>query len=621
MAEGSEKATGNGTAAVIDAVPVSSPNMDGETDLPVQRTVTTVDKLSLRPKRGRPPGSVSQQARTKNLCVELINGAVGDSKFQISCERRAPGLLQIGNAIPQGPVSAIREYLEQQHGPGVYVLKVTEDGIIIPQAEGGSCELRIEGKSPEVQNSEAVKEQSEKAKLLKLKVAEAEAEAELKRTQRKIEREEVEAKREAKDAEESPTVARIAELESKLEAALKPKPSEWTLDKIAVLLTAAAPIIQLFIPKKDDSIKEVLQTINQTNKETNEKLIRLLEKKEEKGGDKDAFEIFRMLRKELKDEEKDKQAWLEKMTPRNDDDIEIDPNNIWGSLAAAGVKGIIHLFKTGGPGMVEAIQTIAANVGKKPEQLTDADTAAVQRAIAESAAAEKRRPLQLPPQQQVQRAPLGPPRPLQLPQRMNAPANGVPPQAPAAVLNKPSGESPPGATAQTLPTGTPPTIVEQPAVAPVVAGDTTIPESIPDSSATASSTGSSVAPFKLANPKLEDDLVLEINKSVEDMVIDIESGRMVRGAALVWIDDSLDRWNTDFLKYLATIESHMERYKVIRSKASADSLEKLDNALMEAAKKLDADKPGESTYLWNNFHNSFEVLTRAFLEQQKERKT
>lgn len=624
MAETGQKETANGTsAALLEPTPVPSPNIEGETEQPIQRTVTTVDKLQVKAKRGpgRPVGSGSQQLATRparDKCAVLIDSSVGDPSYRITCEKRSPELKQIGDEIPQGPMSEIQSFLEHKYGSGSYRLTVMQDGIVIPPLEGGSCEIRIASKSTEPEVSTTIKEQSEKAKLLKLKVTEAEAEAELARTRRRIEKEEADAKREAKDAEVSPVLAEIAELKAKLEEATKPKESPWTIEKIAVLIGALAPIIQMFKPQKDDSIEKVLNTINETNRQTNEKLIKLLEQKSEKKSDEfGIFELYNRVKKDVREEQKALDDRLEKIlaTRGGDDDDEVDPNNVWGSLMALGVKGIIKYVKSGqaGAAVTEAIARISAEAGKRPEDLTAADEAKVQAAIATAAAEEKAKrqqlpvPIQRPPVQQQPQRPIVLPPPIRLQQ----------PQRVGTV----TGEKP-GPTAQAPQAGTPPTKVEQNAVGPVAPEQKPIEAAAPvvGSAGAEQSIPVVAAPsFKLSTPELEEDLVLEIEKSIKDMIQDIGSERVLRGS-LVWIDEALDRWNMDFLKHLESTPSHMERYKIIRSKVKPKLLEELDTALMNAANKADAERTGESKYLWNNFHNSFEVLIRAFAERRKEQK-
>jgi hypothetical protein len=421
-------------------------------------------------------------------------------------------------------------------------------------------------------------------------------------------RNEIERERERDRAEgnkmNETVMATLAEMRREIQDA-KAAPKGPTILEI---LTAATPLISAYITaqsSKGSEFKDALNLIIETNKAQQTMQLEQLKEMRETAQrliDKQASNPMDQVKMILDLQSHARKETLEMIEAARgndggDDEINIDPNNVTGSLFAEGVKALISAFKSGGP---EIVKMIASRVGKPPEQVTETDLAALSQRL-QHMPAQPQQPRQFMPPQEPRALPLRPqahPSPATVGATLSAPPVQFNPadlgQAAGAAVQKPTVDA---VAIPATQTEIPSSQSNEPA-APV-----TIPEAKQDAEPTPAPTetltietqgnvGISTGPGTVVTPTQvlpvtpvapvavdadlhEADLREHVDVCLRQyMLVDLQTER----AEHEWQLYAAQKFHRDFLMKLVLLESNEQRMAVLKSKA--------DPALMAEIERL-----------------------------------
>jgi hypothetical protein len=370
------------------------------------------------------------------------------------------------------------------------------------------------------------------------------------------------------------------------------------------------------IAKPQDSTKDIAMMMIENNKssiamqiEQMKELRTTLEK--QAGNPQEQMKFYMSLQQQG---EERAMKMMEYMNPPEKDDVEIDPSNVWGSLAAEGVKTLISAFKSGGP---EIIKMIASRVGKPAEQVTEGDLANLAQRLhhVPPVAAPVRQAQQFLPNPQ-------PSRPLPVasnpPERFDPLAPTVQPKT--VTVNKP------------VPSTELPQEVALPSAPPTGTGP--LPGEVPIATVSADSTGVSAAPVVQASPaastsqqttaippqdplaRIEDplglsreelaDLIAEVDYCLRNhMVVDLKGEKPEH----YWPQYAFENWPKSFKMALVLAETVEEKMNFVRKYADP----KLCDEILTIWKKPGSVNEYIFGLAWNSVFTTL-VMTPAATE-------
>ena len=518
-----------------------------------------------------PPLPTHQPSAHESPCAALINekGRSGDASYTLRVLRVGTRRdKQVDEVLPIMTIVDLKKHLAANFGPGNWRIHPQHDGQALNEPY---CLLQInigEAECPapaeESEDSNPLQNEKRRTQLLREKKLQMEAELDLKKT-------ELEHKQLISGAADSPLQKTIDTLAKQIEdlkrANEKPQKTlgEQLLEAMPILTPLIAALAPLLKREKDTSMAEAIKEMSHqqerqadrqreqqkeflhTLEKMNEKVLETVKEKSSKHGD--ILETIKVIR-ELNEE----------FSPPREEEFDIDPNNVTGSIVAGGIKALINAFRTGGPQIASAIAQAAAVLHKTPETLTQSDIPAIENELRRSLP----NPQPLPPQ--VRRPapmPRTTPAPIPFPQQ---PVPSLPPN-PTVSLETP-----------------PPHQAEQAAVA------VNPPERKPK-------TKEEIA-----------DLVARIEVSFDHMALDITSGRMIKDS-FDWVEDAIHDWPDDYLAYLARIPNPVTRMSDISRRAQAKYDATVQLALAEGQTKYGSD-------IYTKFYQSFDHLIAAWTELQ-----
>jgi len=538
------------------------PESNGQADHPEAPATTTQVVINTVPAPAKPvnrtpaekPTDYSHLGLNGKTCASFINDIFDKPEladYKVGVTRIAPSYMENIEIPPRGPIEDILTCLRESVGPGTYRVRVYDGNGWHVQGSRGTITVKIgqnEGqyagpnipfprdaqggirqdddeatrlRKERVVIDETIQTETKREQLKRLKET-AEREAEMKLSQP------VESLKEELRAQRETFKEELRAMRDEL------KSSQNKLD-LPALLTALAPVLTVVLAKpvaeKGGDIKDFVAMMAEMNKQSAQSstammtqlqgmVIELIGKKAD--NPETMFKTMMDMRREGREEAKE----MFEMMNKNDDDFDVDPNNVWGSIAAGGIKALINAFKHGGP---QIMQMIASRVGKPATQVTEADLGELQRKIEQ---------LPPPPQQAALPAPTS-----QAPVMFNpAPANESitgPAQVQPPIISSPNG------TAQ------------QPVMEPT-------PEASP------------LPPVPEGLDAVETDLRHSINEVIQDfLLMDIKAERPEHD----WPFMAVKSWHRSFLKELADAPSGFDRMKLIRIKANPALMKQVDDAL------------------------------------------
>ncbi len=436
-------------------VPVAEPtNGNGHSVPMVNRTVTTTDRVQV-PARTVQTGGMSYPSTTKQL-VDWVaqNGA---ENFRVGVQRTKP-FVSIIPDVPQGPWDAVvakcQEFGEGIYDVTVYVrpkngngseryalpVKATERVQVTAQFgpsldeyknispnAPGATRGRF-GADPEIDATtrEVVKTRQER-ELFKAKV-------ELEEEKESVEHRRAEKAHKATQGPNDAMARLVEDLRRSNEqmmlklAELANKPHEKS--DFPAIIAALAPILAVMLKPKEPEIgiKEILALVNADKKGDREHETSMLKMlMEQKLNPPNPLNQFREFR-EMMDE-------FDGGRDRGGDDVQVDPNNILGSLLAMGINAVRELAKNPAMGAV-----VERALNKPAAQATQEDIDRAQRQLG----MQRKPALALPPLDNA--PPVVPPvRPQRPPQKMPPPVEiGVVPVPQVTPLAPHSSPSPTG---------------------------------------------------------------------------------------------------------------------------------------------------------------------------------
>lgn len=348
-------------------------------------------------------------------------------------------------------------------------------------------------------------------------------------------------------------------------------PTEPVSKQLAALLTAASPILAPVIeaiaktrltpqePQKAidplESAMKLLQALGtqQETKQAHE--VKLLDKLLDSRLNAPTDNLAAI--REAEERSESRMMWLweqaEKARERaernsnngSDDDLNLDPNNLWGSGVVALIRGLYTLVKEGGPAMA---QLISAHVQKPADQITPQDLAPL---------AERLQQLPRPTQRQL---PVATNPPQRRPQQQQQPAfqptaavwqtldgANAPPQPPPVI---PNADSPhvPSSTAVIPSAAMPP----QAPIAPI-----SPPSSVPLAPPVAAPTIVLNAPpdAVVTGADLVDDMRQDVELTVKDIIIDCRQQREEH----TWHDAAFRTWPKALKEQFAQVGASQSR--------------------------------------------------------------
>jgi len=497
--------------------------------------------------------------------------------YQLSCHQSLPaGAPAFSGELPQGPYDDVVEYLKSYAIQNGFPDSAFRIGVVLmPSNRLVTSHILKFGNAKNI-----------------LKGIEQDQDPELLEKERELKKVKIDAQINAEVKRNNPTPP-PAEDPMKLVISMQKQQSEQTNSLVAALAPvlaalvskpAAAPAnndsLAMIAKMQADSTAMMMKMMMDSQQTTTNLFVKMMEMNGNKKSDAMGMpELFKMMREMKEDIREDFQAAL----PRDDDDVEVDPKNISGSLLAYGIKGLIHLFKTGGPAVAAAVAQIAASAGKNPNELTDADEPAIRAALNI------------------------PPAPKQL-TTAAAPKPAAPkPPAPRRLINMP----PPKTLEQ----------LKQPVPLPElddgdkVMEEQRVPDSavawlprppVPEPPAPAAPVAAEETPA--TSEIMRHDLEGELLLSLDTMIADIRSGRIERGAP-TWVEEACTRWHKEFLDKLCAIEAPVERMKAVMQIVGAKAWSPVDVAL--------ADASVSSSGCHYQFFMSFDTLKEVWLASKE----
>lgn len=453
---------------------------------------------------------------TDQMIRKLIDDIYRFNKYdfyQFSVAQSLPaGAATFSGELPQGPYEDVMEYLKSYAIQNGFPDAAFRIGVVLMPANKlvtsfilkfGAAKNILKGIEAD-QDPELIEKEKE---LKKVKI-ESQINAELKRNAP------------APVEKEDPM---------RLVMTMQKQQSEQTNALVAALAPVVAALVSKPAPAPASNNNELLAMMMKMQNDSNkmmmdaqtrqtELLVKMMETNKKPEGGMDMFKMFEMMRAMKEDIREDFQA----AQPRDDDDIEVDPKNITGSLLAHGIKGLVHLFRTGGPAVAAAVAQVAASAGKRPTELTDADEPAVRAAL------------------------------------------NIPPAPPQIAMEKPKTQQKPR----------PSNIVNMPAPKTLdeLQRQTAQPVPIP-----------ALPETEEKKVLMQNDLEGELLLSLDTMIADIASGRIEREMP-TWVEEACARWHKDFLDKLCNISAPVARMEEVKKIVGADAWSKVDVALAEANK-------------------------------------
>jgi hypothetical protein len=598
------------------AIPNDDPEKsdDGTETMLIGKT----QEVKVLPRAASDNPAVSRKLPSKHPCADLIDNIAAKhlTDYQIRAIRLSPKYQEIpSDDIPQGPTSDIQTVLRDSFGDGVYRIRIAQNSVDV-EGERGCMIMSIGASNANVGRAGGnAKEESETVKAAREKTIEerekkAQAEAVLDRERVELERQKM-VRQYEREEKHDPLLREIDALKEKLREQNQRPAAPDPIDSIVKL----APLLAVL--KGDGGgtgLSEAMKEMARANERIAERQERQMEKmmtamkemqqsqldairktSEGQNGVGSAIKLIREmngLREEMG------------LGQQSSDEPDIDPNNIWGSIAAVGIKGIYKLFTTGGPELQRAIATVASNIGRTPDNITESDRDALERELAEQMQARRPR-LAAPAAQQQQQprpqpvrrapAPLPPPIPrnvVQMPVRKQA--EPTPQQAEQNVAEPPVSAAP---LAPEVPAPAPSSAPSEPVVAPNPPAESS--DDIADNATL-----------------LEDDIRQEVDAAGEVMLQDILSGRIEAGTC-VWMEQALERWPRNFKDAMCAQDNNMGMRKLVIEKMNPKLWERIETALCAEFDRLEAKQKSTGTYVTNNFLASFGWFAQAWREMAK----
>jgi hypothetical protein len=220
---------------------------------------------------------------------------------------------------------------------------------------------------------------------------------------------------------------------------------------------------------------------------------------------------------------------------RGQDDPDIDPNNIWGSVLAQGVGALVKMFREASPHIA---QMIAGKVGKPAEQVSDADLAQLHAKLSALPDAPQHQLAAPPPAPRVQ------PQPRPAPPQASTIGTGFPPAA-ESIFSEDE-------------------LNFAPTIQPPPPGLSTQPESAPPPQPVDSGSPQQEGEVSL-DQKVELDLVEKINEVISEyMLVDLKTQRQDHD----WPHLANELWGKDFKDKFAAAFEHADRIKMLKEKAN-----------------------------------------------------
>lgn len=535
-------------------------------------------------------------------------------------------------------VENIRKYLTNKYplekGPYQYNLQVLNNGVVMNQF--GELAMHIgDSRSAPPAGSISESDETDPVKAKKKKVEEKKQDIAL----TALEAEHAEVRKKAEAQQVSPLERELADLKKKndeLERRLD-RPQESSVDQLVKLAPLLAVLVPLFKREPDTAMAEAIKEMARTNEKNAERaavaqkeMIQTMASMQEKQlaaiaktSDNDPFAMLRKV-KQIQDDFFPPQ--------QQDSELDLDPNNILGSIAVAGIKGLYALARSGGPELKAIIGQITANMGKTPETVGPQDQAALDQELdkmlearrVQKLATQPRQalPVPQPPQQRTQQAPLRrnvvhmPPRPPSA-QQIAVP---LPPPAPRVRAENVSTEPPMSEVQQPPPSSRPGAATVPHSQIPETIIDTMVPDSPAAPSLETPPPQAQQAEIQEersddAAALLEDDIRKEVEACSDTMLQDILSGRTASGATHRWIDEALESWPRDFKENLLTLSGgHIQVMRAIQEKMIPATWDKIQDALAAESNRRESAQPGQGAYVHNNFFNSFAQLLLGWKE-------
>ena len=577
----------------------------------------------------------------ENPCAALINAmAMNPSAYagvRIKIQQLSPKTFELDKETPVGlTVGDIKHWLGSNYGSGVYLLTLERDGAEIEGPQGKLTLRDVRAPNDEgglqILDEDPVKRAKAQTQLKGEEKRQAEIELEQRRIELSKAKLDSEAKREADKEKSDPVMAIIAELkkekeslERKLETAAHTKPADSLTDQLVKLTPVLALLMPLLKREPDTGVADALKEIARSSEKNAERQERAQEKN---------IEAMRLMNEKvletLKDSKKTTGGLAEMITTirsirelgdefgpaRDRDELDIDPNNIWGSLAVTTIKGIHSLFKNGSPVIQKAIEDATKNINRTPETLTEDDQGALDREIErqmliQNKVRQKQRALAAGPtaraaKPQAASASKEPPAALPLleaPQRFEIASN--PPEPYLFPQNEEEEVSEPVLENQETDSPT----QSQPETPAPAAAEPEIPTVATE-------------PLPELSEIMLDDAVKEVEATTQTMAQDILSGRVFSAdtnAPMRWIEEALDIWPEPYKDKLLELgaNSYLAIVRDVKEKAGTE-WDKVLEALYHEGNKRDAIKPRDGQYVYNNFHASFQTFIAAWKVRKAE---
>lgn len=494
--------------------------------------------------------------------------------YQLSVEQSLPaGAPRFSGEVPQGPYEDIVEYLKSYAVQNGFPDSAYRIGVVLMPSNKlvASHILKFGNAKKLLQSFEAENDPElvEKEKELKKVKLDAQINSELRRNAPPL------------VPEKDPMATVIA---------MQKQSSENTNALVAALAPVLAAIVSKPAPAPAPAQNnEMLMMMMKMQQDMNIKMMEMQQAntkilmeatKKQSGGDMDIFKMMELM-------EKMKNSIREDLSyGQPDDDIDIDPNNIGASLAVHGIKGLISLFKTGGPAIASAIAQVAASVGKNPTELTEADEPAVRKALNIPPA---------PPQiASTAQQPRSQPRVIQNPVRQ---------QSRPSIMDLPA----PKTLEQ---------IVDEVAADEVATSQAAMEET-PAASPNVVQMTPALPQTEETKALMKNDLEGEILLSLDTMIADIRSGRIAREVP-TWVDEACARWHKDFLNNLCKIEAPVDIMKKVKEVVGVKAWSPVDIALAEVSAGLDGPVHYQFYMTFGVLKEMWAVVNMAAAEQKKE---
>lgn len=539
--------------------PVTNPLADAAVVGTIHRTTTVVDRQNIvpnAPANGTPRGlrlSPEQEwptatlLRTETEARALVDRIFNNNRtfdYNIKVTRFIPGYTELTDA-PQGPTKDVDEYVKHHAGreAGAYRVSVYHiSGALVAQYRLTHGNLGTQGAPIDnpLSNPEVAAKQ-----------------AELKSV-------EIDEKIQAIKGGGNQIQLLMQQMNQQNQALLQAIAAQKT--DIAPIISALAPALTAILSKpKDDGMEKMFAVLMkmQTDAMTaaredrkfmaevqakqTEMMMKAIADKKSGGGEMNMMQMMQLMRDMKNDIRED----FERMLPKDDDDVNIDPNNLWGSIAAEGIGGVIKAFKSGSPAAMSAIAAVLSNMGKRsPAELTDADIPALQAELQRKG-------------YNVHIAPSAPQLPIApAPNIPHAPVN-VPARTVAAP--QPVGEMPP------------PNFIRRTPVQPSLPSESLeTPPPLADVEA--------AEPVPTTDEILKEDLRQELDLSIDMMIADIHAGRINRDEP-TWTENAVTRWHESFLNELEMAGSPSDVMEAVKKVVGAAAWNRVDVALKEVAEK------------------------------------